>query len=221
MWLSPQVLAKRKKEGRFGHDDFSYGAEQDRFRCPGGHWLLPSGKPRLQNNQPLQPYVSSQSDCRDYQLRGKCLSAKSQCREVWRGEYEADIQAVRQRMAAHPRAMAERSATVEHPFGTLKRPAGWDHFLVRGLEKVRGEWSLMALAYNFSRVLKLLGFDRFREICAQRMAKSAERRSTDHYWRLRKDGSGRFSEAFTRLVGLVSRLLPYEGLCRAMASHGV
>ena len=50
---------------------------------------------------------------------------------------------------------------VEHPFGTLKCRAGYRHFLVRGLDKVRGEWSLMALCYNFTRVLNILGFEAF------------------------------------------------------------
>ena len=35
------------------------------------------------------------------------------------------------------------------------------HFLVRGFNKVRGEWSLMALCYNFSRVLTIMGVDGF------------------------------------------------------------
>src|ERR1700752_333579 len=48
-----------------------------------------------------------------------------------------------------------------NPFGTLKCRAGYLHFLVRGFDKVRGEWSLMALCYNFTRVLNILGFDRF------------------------------------------------------------
>ena len=59
---------------------------------------------------------------------------------------------------------------MEHPFGTLKCHAGWNHFLVRGLTKVRGEWSLMALAYNFTRVLNILGFQAFRDYCAQNSA---------------------------------------------------
>jgi Transposase DDE domain len=54
-----------------------------------------------------------------------------------------------------------RSAIVEHPFGTLKCRAGYRHFLLRGFDKVRGEWSLMALCYNFTRVLNILGFERF------------------------------------------------------------
>ncbi len=45
--------------------------------------------------------------------------------------------------------------------GTLKCRAGYRHFLVRGFNKVRGEWSLMALCYNFTRVLNILGFERF------------------------------------------------------------
>ena len=57
--------------------------------------------------------------------------------------------------------MRRRSSIVEHPFGTLKCRAGYRHFLVRGFSKVRGEWSLMALCYNFTRVLNILGFERF------------------------------------------------------------
>lgn len=57
--------------------------------------------------------------------------------------------------------MRRRAALAEHPFGTLKCRTGYRHFLVRGLDKVRGEWSLMALCYNFSRLLSILGLDRF------------------------------------------------------------
>ena len=57
--------------------------------------------------------------------------------------------------------MRRRSAIVEHPFGTIKCRAGYRHFLVRGFNKVRGEWSLMALCYNLTRVLNILGFGAF------------------------------------------------------------
>ena len=55
--------------------------------------------------------------------------------------------------------MLRRAELVEHPFGTLKCRAGYRHFLVRGFDKVRGEWSLMALCYNLCRVLNILRFD--------------------------------------------------------------
>jgi hypothetical protein len=49
---------------------------------------------------------------------------------------------------------------VEHPFGTIK--FWWDHshFLMKGLEKVRAEFSLSTLAYNIRRVLNILGVKR-------------------------------------------------------------
>ena len=67
--------------------------------------------------------------------------------------------------------MKKRAALVEHPFGTLKNRAGAQHFLMRGLEKCRGEFSLMVLGYNFSRVLVLLGVGQLRDYCAQRREK--------------------------------------------------
>jgi hypothetical protein len=69
--------------------------------------------------------------------------------------------------------MRRRAALAEHPFGTLKCHAGYRHFLVRGLNKVRGEWSLMALCYNFARVLNILGFDGFTAYLARRRTERA------------------------------------------------
>jgi hypothetical protein len=66
--------------------------------------------------------------------------------------------------------MRRRGAIVEHPFGTLKCRAGYRHFLVRGFNKVRGEWSLMALCYNFSRVLAIIGLDDLIAYFAKRAA---------------------------------------------------
>ena len=37
---------------------------------------------------------------------------------------------------------------------------GYTHFLLKGLEKVRTEWSLTTLAYNLKRVLNLVSFEK-------------------------------------------------------------
>ena len=49
------------------------------------------------------------------------------------------------------------SHTVEHPFGSIKQWMNQGAFLMRGMEKVRGEFSLTALAYNLRRVLSIVG----------------------------------------------------------------
>jgi hypothetical protein len=43
-------------------------------------------------------------------------------------------------MAQNSPRMKQRGARVEQPFGTLKNRAGIHHFLMRGLEKCRGEF---------------------------------------------------------------------------------
>lgn len=49
----------------------------------------------------------------------------------------------------------KRAQTVEPVFGVIKAAMGFRQFLLRGLEKVRGEWSLACLAYNFKRLHNL------------------------------------------------------------------
>ena len=53
--------------------------------------------------------------------------------------------------------MRRRRETVEHPFGTLKMRMGATHFLMKTLPKVASEMALSVLAYNLTRVMKLVG----------------------------------------------------------------
>ena len=62
------------------------------------------------------------------------------------------------RLSRRPGILERRRETVEHPFGTIKQWMYQGAFLMRGLENVRAEFSLTALAYNLRRVLNLVGF---------------------------------------------------------------
>jgi transposase len=52
---------------------------------------------------------------------------------------------------------AQRKSTIEPVFGIIKQVMGFRQFLLRGLEKVRGEWTLVCLAYNMKRMCVLAG----------------------------------------------------------------
>jgi transposase len=151
-----------EKQGRFGRKDFSYNACADAYRCPAGELLRPI-KGRWQNTSGRIEirYASRPKVCRDCPLKPRCLSPKALIRTIRRWEHEDVLDRHRARMQGADELMRRRSAIVEHPFGTLKCRAGYRHFLVRGFNKVRGEWSLMALCYNFTRVLNILGFGGF------------------------------------------------------------
>ena len=62
--------------------------------------------------------------------------------------------------------MAERMCLSEHPFGTIKRTMGFSYFLLRGLQKVTGEFALICLGYNIKRAKNLFGFDKMMELMA-------------------------------------------------------
>ncbi len=53
---------------------------------------------------------------------------------------------------------------MEHPYGTVKRWHGASYLLTRGKVKAAAETGLSFLAYNFRRVINLLGTDRLIEI---------------------------------------------------------
>lgn len=56
-----------------------------------------------------------------------------------------------------PEITRVRRQTVEHLFGTLKAWMGATHFRTKTLDRVSTEMSLHVLAYNFKRVMKILG----------------------------------------------------------------
>jgi transposase len=148
--------------GRFDRADFSYDSTADAYHCPAGALLRPM-KGRWQNTSGRTEirYASSKKSCDACRLRARCLTAKAVKRIIGRWEHEEVLERHRARMMGAEDLMRRRSGIVEHPFGTLKCRAGYRHFLVRGFEKVRGEWSLMALCYNLTRVLNILGFEGF------------------------------------------------------------
>ncbi len=50
---------------------------------------------------------------------------------------------------------AKRNHTVETAFGIIKEVMGFRGFMLRGLEKVKGEWTLVCLSYNLKRLHRL------------------------------------------------------------------
>ena len=50
-----------------------------------------------------------------------------------------------------------RKQTVEPVFGIIKSVMGFRQFLLRGLDAVRGEWSLVTMAWNIKRMAVLAG----------------------------------------------------------------
>jgi transposase len=154
--------ARLEAQERISHEAFVYEREADVYRCPADRVLRPTDGRKVNTGGRVEiRYVSRKADCDACALRARCLSAKTPTRTIARWEHEDVLERHRERMKDARTQMRRRAELAEHPFGTLKCRAGYRHFLVRGFNKVRGEWSLMALCYNFFRVLTIMGVDGF------------------------------------------------------------
>lgn len=158
----PEGNGRLESEGRFSLKDFSYDGATDAYHCPAGQQLhRTQGRWENTSGRIEICYASRKAICGPCPLKVRCLSPKAVTRTIRRWQHEDVLERHRARMQRAGELMCRRSAIVEHPFGTLKCRAGYRHFLVRGFNKVRGEWSLMALCYNFTRVLNILGLEGF------------------------------------------------------------
>jgi hypothetical protein len=188
-------------QGCFTHADFTYDAEADVYRCPAGAELRPTKTPKQNKGRLERRYRSSKRVCDACPLRPQCITAKSGRREIYRWVHEDVLDRHRARMKEGGKLMRRRAAIVEHPFGTLKCRAGYRHFLVRGLDRVRGEWSLMALCYNFTRVVNVIGLKAF-------LARMADLVALLSLWRSRRAARLVLRAATRILVRFASKIAP-------------
>ena len=142
------------KAGLFRKDEFKYDADSDSVLCPGGRRLHPYSSSLLRGLKKVN--YTNKLACDDCAIRSRCTGGRF--RTVSRLENEAVLDRMQARLAQRPDILDRRRESVEHPFGTIKQWMNQGAFLMRGLEKVRAEFSLTALAYNLRRVLNLVGF---------------------------------------------------------------
>jgi transposase len=146
------MTSNAKAEGRFSKADFLYIAKDDAYQCPAGQRAI-YRMTTVEKGLRLHRYWSSA--CPRCPLKARCTPGDY--RRVTRWEHEAILETMQRRLDRQPQAMTLRRRTIEHVFGTLKQWMGSTHFLMRGLKHVATEMSLHVLAYNFKRVIKLLG----------------------------------------------------------------
>ncbi|HAS26777.1 MAG TPA: IS1182 family transposase [Vibrio sp.] len=141
------------KRGFFIKQDFIYDTRNDAYICPAGQRLT-KGAHRSDRQGDINFYRHL-SACSNCHLKSRCTSEK--LRRIRRWDREDVLDDIERRLEEKPDAMRIRRTTVEHPYGTLKAWMGYTHFLTRTREKVAAEMSLHVLAYNFKRVLNIIG----------------------------------------------------------------
>ena len=155
----PQLVPKPQRgssvrEGFFRKDEFHYDPERDVFICPAGQILASRYESKLRELKKID--YANRAACLVCPIRSRCTNGY---RKVSRLENEAVLDRMAARLKARPEVLDRRRETVEHPFGSIKQWMNQGAFLMKGLDKVRAEFSLTALVYNLRRALNILGVE--------------------------------------------------------------
>ena len=137
--------------------DFAYYPDVDAYVCPQGYWLTTTGTLTTKGNHDyrIKTYRAGAKCCRMCPAFGRCTTAKNG-RIIERSEYHDAVVRNAERINQNQDLYRRRQAIVEHPFGTIKRGWGYDHTLLKGLQKVNGEIALIFLVYNLRRSMSIL-----------------------------------------------------------------
>ncbi|MBU1318384.1 MAG: IS1182 family transposase [candidate division Zixibacteria bacterium] len=147
--------ASKKPAKPFDKSKFEYDSENDVYICPAGQTL----SYRYTREGKKKDYMAGVSVCCQCCYFGECTTNSRDGRKIVRyvneefrerleSEYEQpDSQAIYEL----------RKQKAELPFGHIKRNLNADHFLLRGLDGVRAEASLLASCFNLARMITLIG----------------------------------------------------------------
>jgi transposase len=138
---------------------FVYNETDDTYICPAGQTLRTRGtwhkKSRERDSYMFKKYRTPK--CNTCAVKHLCTGRKKGGREIERSEYAGAVEANKRRYEANKALYRKRQELNEHIFGTIKRKWGYSYTDLRGLEKVNGEHSLIALVYNLRRTITILG----------------------------------------------------------------
>ncbi|NQY20273.1 MAG: IS1182 family transposase [Campylobacteraceae bacterium] len=158
---------KKIKNAKFSKNQFTYNHKDDCYICPNNQIISNSGTKYKRHNRRLDVYRLSSLLCKACPLKSSCITDKTNYKQMYRWEFESiiDVYTAKMKTKKARDIVKKRGSIVEHPFGTIKRTLGWDHFLVRTKVKVLGENSLIMFTYNFRRLLNLIGIVLFKKLC--------------------------------------------------------
>jgi transposase len=146
-----QAQQRGKAVDDFHKDSFVYDEKRDCYICVEGQELVFSHLQKRKDKEPLLIYRCR--SCKACAFFG-CCTTDPNGRSISRHPYEKELRQMRQKLnsASGKKIYGKRKYTVEPPFGHIKSIMGFTSFLLRGRQKVRGEFKLIASAHNLRKI---------------------------------------------------------------------
>jgi len=134
--------------GEFSKSKFEYDVERDCVKCPLGKELQYEREKNSRNGK----YKVKVYRCKCFRdcARANACSKDKNGRSIEISPYHeaAQLQRAKQSEPANKKLLSRRQAIVERPFAVIKHIGGFRRWSVRGLEKVRAQWSMVCAGFN-------------------------------------------------------------------------
>jgi transposase len=143
------------EDSPFHTKNFTYNPKKDVFLCSDHKELIFAHRTVDDKGNRLSVYRCR--SCQNCKYFGKCTkSPKGRKIKIY-----DDIHLIRQMRqkldtAEGKRIYSKRKAIVEPPIGNIKHNLAFREFLLRGLKKVKAEFTLMAIVHNIKKIAKFL-----------------------------------------------------------------
>jgi len=151
---------KRQKamQHLFAKEDFTYDAHGDKYTCPQGEKLRLAARTQIKSKYSKREivtyYRTERGTCAACALSEKCTTDVKLGRAITRDGYEEyrDMMMAKITTKEGRVIYGKRKCLVEPVFGQMKTRNGFSQFLLRGLEKVKLEWKIVATAHNLLKI---------------------------------------------------------------------
>jgi Transposase DDE domain len=149
-----QRQASKKEPEEFDKERFNYNSRKDCYICPQGHKLTYAGD----DGKTKKYKITKSSICLRCSCFGKCTKSLTG-RQINRlVDEETRLRLEAQYLQPESQAIYKlRKQKVELPFGHIKRNLGVKDFLLRGIDGVKAEMSVLATCFNITRMISILG----------------------------------------------------------------
>jgi hypothetical protein len=150
-----QRQATKKKPDEFDKSQFQYDSQNDVYRCPEGKVLKFCGI----NEKRKMKYYAAGAICKKCKHFGRCTKNKRDGRKILRlfKEELREKLEILYNLPSSQKIYVLRKQKAELPFGHIKHNLKTKHFLLRGLDGVRAEMSLLSGCFNISRMINIIG----------------------------------------------------------------
>lgn len=149
-----QRQASKKEPKEFDKEQFNYNSKKDCYICPEGHKLIYQGD----DGKTKRYKITKNSICRRCGYFGNCAKSSSG-RQINRlVDEEIRLRLEAQYLQPESQVIYNlRKQKVELPFGHIKRNLGVTGFLLRGIDGVKAEMSVLATCFNIARMISIFG----------------------------------------------------------------